>query len=170
MQYRPQCSKSNAFFPPLWHLCLLTVFALQTRYVELMRMLLQWRHLKMCKRGGRGHDPTGAAGTRPRELAIMCPSCPHPSINLPPDWEDAAPSTRYDGHCSPLCLYITYAPIFSRILYTLIVCLDANFRLKNQMRSSYKVDPGLGTGWAYFVPLEPYFKYVLSCTNDDDAS
>lgn len=54
----------------------------QPRYVELMRMLIQWRHLKLLKRGGRGHDPSGAAGTQPAELAVMCPSCPHPGINL----------------------------------------------------------------------------------------
>lgn len=49
------------------------------------------------------------------------------------------------------------------------MCLDANFRLKNQMRSSYAVDPGLGTGWAYFVPLDGYFAYVLSCASDADV-
>ena len=37
------------------------------------------------------------------------------------------------------------------------------------MRSSYAVDPGLGTGWAYFVPLDVYFAYVLSCVSDADV-
>lgn len=53
-------------------------------------MSLQWRHLKMLKRGGRGHDPSGIAGTQDGELAIACPSCPIPGVNLPSDWEDAA--------------------------------------------------------------------------------
>ena len=54
-----------------------------------MRMLVQWHHLKLLKRGGRGHDPSGAAGTKAGELVLMCPSCPHPGINFPEGWEDA---------------------------------------------------------------------------------
>jgi len=44
----------------------------------LSRMLHQWRHLKMLKRAGRAHDPTGPAGTKQGELALLCPSCPYP--------------------------------------------------------------------------------------------
>lgn len=59
------------------------------RYRPLMRVLTQWRHLKLLKRGGRGHDPSGAASTANGELAIRCPSCPHPGINLGEDWMNA---------------------------------------------------------------------------------
>jgi hypothetical protein len=59
-----------------------------SRYCALLRMVLQWRHLKMLKRGGRGHDPMGIGGTQSGELAVLCPSCPHPGINLPEGWED----------------------------------------------------------------------------------
>ncbi|KAK0237086.1 hypothetical protein EDD85DRAFT_770775, partial [Armillaria nabsnona] len=52
----------------------------------LMHMLIQWRHLKLLKRGGRAHDVKGPEGTQPGDLAILCPSCPHPGINLPLDW------------------------------------------------------------------------------------
>ena len=54
-----------------------------SRYRPTMRCLNQWRHLKALKRGGRAHDSTGAKGTSNGELAILCPSCPHPGINLP---------------------------------------------------------------------------------------
>jgi len=57
-------------------------------------MLVQWHHLKLLKRGGRGHDPSGAAGTKTGELALMCPSCPHPGINFPEGWEDASTSFK----------------------------------------------------------------------------
>ena len=50
------------------------------------------------------------------------------------------------------------------------VCMDANFRLKNQLVSNYSQDPGLGTGWAYMVPRKPYENYVLSKATDDDVS
>ena len=39
----------------------------------------------MLKRAGRGHDPTGIAGTQPGELAVDCPACPHPGVNAPID-------------------------------------------------------------------------------------
>jgi len=52
----------------------------------------------------------------------------------------------------------------------MIVCMDANFRLKNQIVSNYSQDPGLGIGWAYMVPRIPYKQYVLSRTNDTDVS
>ena len=59
------------------------------RYRELFRINMQWRHLKLLKWGGRAHDPTGAAATRSGELTLLCPSCPHPGINLPENWKDA---------------------------------------------------------------------------------
>lgn len=58
----------------------------KNRYRPLMRMMTQWRHLKMLKRGGRGHSATGAAGTADGELAVLCPSCPRPGVNLPDNW------------------------------------------------------------------------------------
>lgn len=48
----------------------------------------------MLKRGRRGHDPAGAAGTKPGELAVCCPVCPRPGINLPEDWENASKEDR----------------------------------------------------------------------------
>lgn len=59
------------------------------RYRALCRMFLQWRHLKMLKRGGRGHSFSGVEGTSLGELAIQCPSCPIPERNLEPVWRFA---------------------------------------------------------------------------------
>jgi hypothetical protein len=42
----------------------------------------------MLKRGGRGHDPEGVASTKPGALALLCPACPQPGMNLPPNWQD----------------------------------------------------------------------------------
>jgi len=52
----------------------------------------------------------------------------------------------------------------------LFLCMDTNFRLKNQIVSNYSQDPGLGMGWAYMVPREEYEKYVLSQAGDGDVS
>ena len=56
-----------------------------------------------------------------------------------------------------------------RFLYQMLLCMDANFRLKNQIVSNYSQDPGLGTGWAYMVRREPYEDYVLSRADDADV-
>lgn len=67
----------------------------KSRYRPLIRVLTQWRHLKLLKRAGRGHHPFGAVGTVNGELAIACPSCPHPDVNLPANWATALPEMRY---------------------------------------------------------------------------
>ena len=67
----------------------------KSRYRALLRTVLQWRHLKLLKRGGRGNDPSGVAGTKNGELAIKCPSCPWPGINLPDDWRNVLDDKRY---------------------------------------------------------------------------
>ena len=60
------------------------------RYKTFLRSLREWRHLRMMKRGGRSYDPSGVDGTSPGELAVLCPACPIPSVNLPPDWKSVA--------------------------------------------------------------------------------
>jgi hypothetical protein len=58
---------------------------------------------------------------------------------------------------------------YTRFLYTTFICMDANFRLKNQIVSNYSQDPGLGNGLAYMLPREPYEAYVLSRASDEDV-
>ncbi|KAF9515398.1 hypothetical protein BS47DRAFT_1372048 [Hydnum rufescens UP504] len=53
-------------------------------------------------------------------------------------------------------------------LYDGIYAIDANFCLKNHAQSS--VDPGLGTGWAYFVDDQAYSTYLLKHTSQKDIS
>ena len=58
-------------------------------------MLRMWRHLRMLKRGGRSYDNAGIRGTSPGELAVLCPACPIPSVNLPPNWKSTGKDTEY---------------------------------------------------------------------------
>ncbi|KAF7327523.1 hypothetical protein MKEN_00331200 [Mycena kentingensis (nom. inval.)] len=80
----------------------------------------------------------------------VAPACPRPDVNLPPDWKDAAPADQ--------CLYV------------LFIALDACFRLKRRLVGSDLRDPGLGTGWAYFVEWEPYRQYLLTVTDQKEIS
>jgi len=138
----------------------------KSRYKALMRMNLQWRHLKMLKWGGRGHDDSGASGTKPGELAVLCPSCPRPGINLPEGWKEAPEGMKYVALLPASLLMLTVC----RFLYMMIVCMDANFRLKNNLVSNYSQDPGLGVGLAYMLQRKPYETYVLGRANDEDVS
>ncbi|KAK7064875.1 CxC2 domain-containing protein [Favolaschia claudopus] len=124
--------------------------ALAKRYLEFLRSTREYRHLLMLKRGGRGHAPGGVYGTGPGDLAIRCPACPRPGVNLPEGWEDAPPESRF--------------------LYIIFLALDACFRLKRRLVSSELRDPGLGTGWAYFVEMEPYRQYLLTVTDQVEMS
>jgi len=133
----------------------------------LSRILLQWRHLKLLKWSGRAHDPAGVDATLPGQLALRCPSCPYQGINLSDEWEDSPPEKRsvVFGLVKFACSNNAYS-----YLYMPFICMDANFRLKNQLVSNYSQDPGLGIGWAYMLPRQPYEDYVLSQAKDEDVS
>ncbi|KAJ7578105.1 hypothetical protein C8J56DRAFT_797719 [Mycena floridula] len=102
----------------------------------------EWRHLHMVKRAGCGHDPAGVevASSKAGALALRCPACPHPGINLPNDWKDVPPEKRF--------------------LYALFIGMDANFKLKRKGVSSETKDPSLSDGAAYFVPEQPYQEHL----------
>ncbi|KAG6835804.1 hypothetical protein H0H93_014501 [Arthromyces matolae] len=121
-----------------------------SKYRPLVRVAIQWRHLKLLKRGGRGHYSQGVEQTKEGELVVPCLTCPRPGVNLPEGWEKASEGQRF--------------------LYQLILCMDANFRLKNQLVSSFSSDPGLGTGWAYMVPRATYEEYLKSQATAQDVS
>ncbi|KAH6904562.1 hypothetical protein BKA70DRAFT_1507015 [Coprinopsis sp. MPI-PUGE-AT-0042] len=101
------------------------------RYAAFLRIIHVWRHARLMKRAARGHDPSGIAGTPPGGCAVLCPACPYPKINLPPNWMDCPPDKRF--------------------LFQLFLAMDANFRLKHKNISTDEHDPGLNRGYAYFV-------------------
>ncbi|KAF7317384.1 CxC2 domain-containing protein [Mycena chlorophos] len=121
-----------------------------SRYRVFLRMAREYRHLQMLKRAGRGHAADGVAGTGIGELAVRCPACPRPDINLPSDWR-----TRDEANAG---------------LYILYIAIDACFRLKRRAISSVLRDPALVPGWAYFVEPEPYRQYLLTVTDQKEIS
>ncbi|KIM63043.1 hypothetical protein SCLCIDRAFT_24604 [Scleroderma citrinum Foug A] len=110
------------------------------RYLSFLRVIHEWRHLKMLKCAGRGHDPSGIVSTHEGQCALLCPTCPQPGKNLPTDWHCAAPEKRW--------------------LYAKFVALDANFHLHCKNVSSDQVDPGLSKGWSYFVEETSYKVFI----------
>ncbi|THU89827.1 hypothetical protein K435DRAFT_677089, partial [Dendrothele bispora CBS 962.96] len=123
------------------------------RYKAFLRCIFQWRHLKMCKRGARGHAASGITGMALGELAIDCPACPQFGKNLPMTCMNAPP------HLAHVCF-----------LYTLFLALDANFRLRNRMVSNHYKSLTLGDGWAYLVPCAEYEDHILKYVGQDEMS
>ncbi|KAJ7120873.1 hypothetical protein C8R44DRAFT_623095 [Mycena epipterygia] len=118
---------------------------MKDRYHEFLRMTREWRHVQMLKRAGRGHDPDGVASTKEGECALLCPACPQPGKNLPPDWADA--------------------PEEKQFLYALFLAMDANFCLKRKDVSTEEKDPGLGKGWSFYCEVKVYMKHVTANWN-----
>ncbi|KAF8215246.1 hypothetical protein K438DRAFT_1955238 [Mycena galopus ATCC 62051] len=123
---------------------------LPNRYHPFLRMSREYRHLQMLKHGERGYDKDGVEGTKPGELAVRCPCCPQPGINLDDGWEKASPQDRF--------------------LYILFLALDACFRLKWRMVSSKLKDPSLGPGMAYMVETQPYRAFLRTKTDQKEMS
>ncbi|KAJ6454059.1 hypothetical protein C8R47DRAFT_1181216 [Mycena vitilis] len=120
------------------------------RYHEFIRMCRQYRHLMLLKRGGRAlaYDASGVYGTKPGELALECPACPRPGVNMEDGWEDLPESMHHK--------------------ITLFLAMDACFRLKRRLVSSELKDPAIGSGWAYMLEDTEYRKYLLTVTKQKE--
>ncbi|KZP10423.1 hypothetical protein FIBSPDRAFT_758379 [Athelia psychrophila] len=113
---------------------------LPDRYDEFLRMMRQWRNLKMLKRAGRGHDPSGVAATQEGECAVVCPVCPQPGKNLEADWQEAPEGVQW--------------------LFALFLGINANFRMVRKKVSSEAADPTFSGGWSYFVEPTKYRDHI----------
>ncbi|KAF7310021.1 CxC2 domain-containing protein [Mycena indigotica] len=89
------------------------------------------------------HIPAGG-------LAVHCWACPDPNRNLPEGWDTVDKSKSY--------------------LYSLMLALDANFRLKNRIRGNERNDPSLGSGLGYFVELNQYKEHLRHYVAEEDVS
>ena len=58
---------------------------LKDRYRELMRVSRMWRDMIARVNSGLGHK--AEEQLQPGGLAIFCPACPQPDINLPEGWD-----------------------------------------------------------------------------------
>ncbi|KAJ7429914.1 hypothetical protein B0H11DRAFT_2166673 [Mycena galericulata] len=124
--------------------------SLPDRRRPFMRMVRQWRNIKMFKRAGRGHAASGIEGTADGELALLCPACPQPGINLPEGWRDEPEETAFK--------------------YAAQLGADANFRLSERNVSSDARDPMLAQGMAYFVNRPPYMDFIKNYVTQEDIS
>ncbi|KAJ7161810.1 hypothetical protein C8R43DRAFT_880503, partial [Mycena crocata] len=122
------------------------------RYHEWIRMCREYGHCLLLLQGGQvtAYDSMGVAGIKPGALAIVCPACPRPGVNLDDDWEAAS---EEDMH-----------------LYTWYLALDACFRLKRRLVSNELRDAPLASGSAYMLVDPPFREYLLSVTDQKEMS
>ena len=57
----------------------------------------------------------------------------------------------------------------TRYLYTTVVALDANFRLRRRAVSNKVRNPALGSGWGYFVEDKQYRDYLKERVDNDEV-
>ncbi|KAF7321844.1 CxC2 domain-containing protein [Mycena kentingensis (nom. inval.)] len=118
------------------------------RYVAFGRMSRQYAFLLRCKRSGVAHDSADMTGVKPGALAVRCWACPVDGFNLPEGWKDCDEDDKF--------------------LYSLMLAIDANFRLKNRIRTNEKNDPSLGPGWGCFVETEEYKDHLRDYVAEND--
>ncbi|KAH9037588.1 hypothetical protein EDB84DRAFT_1268706 [Lactarius hengduanensis] len=109
-------------------------------YKQLLRTSRQWRDLKSRMEQGLGHqsEETAPDGS----MAIFCPACPQPGINLPNDWK-----TRYEPN---------------ELIRTFI--MDGNFSAEHMRHRSGERDVALSAGMAFMANPELYKAHLRSGT------
>ncbi|VDC02319.1 unnamed protein product [Peniophora sp. CBMAI 1063] len=107
------------------------------------RAVRMYRNLRAAKRAGRGQSERPLNQTKVGEIALRCPACPIPGVNLPEGWEKASPEERF--------------------LYALFLAIDANFKLKLKDKLARSVS--LADGWSFIVEDLPYKEHLATNTD-----
>ncbi|KAN0078144.1 hypothetical protein V8E55_010201 [Tylopilus felleus] len=120
--------------------------SLPDRYWELMRVSRMWRDLNSRKRAGLGHDTEQNPGNG--DLAIFCPACPQPGLNLPDGW-----ATEYNSE-----------------IVALRYVVDGNFTAQHMKMRRPEDDVALSNGLAYMVANRPYQDHVMNAADNEERS
>ncbi|KAG0698586.1 hypothetical protein DFH29DRAFT_983831 [Suillus ampliporus] len=115
-------------------------------YCELMRVSRIWRDLVNRIRFGFGHETDRSPG--PGDLALYCPACPQPGINLPPSWKDS-----YDDWL-----------VMQRYV------VDGNFTAQHMKMKTPEDDVSLADGKGYMVTEEPYQTHITESVEEREKS
>ncbi|KAH8980291.1 hypothetical protein EDB86DRAFT_2835413 [Lactarius hatsudake] len=108
----------------------------QNLYKQLLRASRQWRDLKNRIQSGLGHQ-NGGIPTTDGSMAIFCPACPQPGINLPDDWK-----------------------IRNQLIQTFI--MDGNFSAEHMRCRTGETDVPLSSGMAFMANPNSYKAHLHS--------
>lgn len=109
-------------------------------YNEFRRTTRIWRWLKRLKWNGFGHNWHNPMDVQPGELAIYCPACPQPGINLPENWKEDP----------------------DRFLYRRVFVADGNFKADHVRQEKVRVDHWLSEGGGMDPQFHDYDQFLLS--------
>lgn len=104
--------------------------------------------LRLLQRSGKLSEK----GLEDGELAVICPSCPRPGVNIPINWKDDP--LRYAFRRNAYCFFKGSANFdnFRRLKYGLFFSGDGNFKLQRRLKafSNTSQESMLGDGafWA----------------------
>ncbi|KAI1784147.1 hypothetical protein LXA43DRAFT_1101707 [Ganoderma leucocontextum] len=115
------------------------------RYKELLRVSHQWRVQQMRKTAGFGHRDEDIG---PGDLAVRCPACPQPDLNLPDDWKTDDAQWKY----------------------TWSVVMDGNFSAQHRKMRNPGDDIPLADGHAFMVQDAPYKEHLKTAKEYHEKS
>jgi hypothetical protein len=133
------------------------------RYRELMHVSRIWRDLVNRKRFGFEHETDRSP--RPGDLALYCPACPQPGINLPVSWKDS-----YDEYVK--LLSIGNLANFSYVSWLVMqrYVVDGNFTAQHMKMKTPDDDVLLADGMGYMVTEWPYQTHVAESAEEKEVS
>ncbi|KAJ2961021.1 hypothetical protein NUW54_g14406 [Trametes sanguinea] len=106
------------------------------RYREFITSMRYYRHVQARRRGGINPGDALSAGS----LAVLCPACPQPEMNMRPGWKTRSKAFRYlDG---------------------LHFSIDGNFHLGLKDRDTDPNDVSLSEGAAYFTKAKDFKTFL----------
>lgn len=109
-------------------------------YHEFRRMTRIWRWLKRLKWNGFCHNARDPMEVKGGELAIYCPACPQPGINIPDGWKED----------------------INKFLYRRVFVADGNFKADHVRQERTKVDHWLSEGGGMDPRFEDYDTFLAS--------
>ncbi|KAI1785137.1 hypothetical protein LXA43DRAFT_900433 [Ganoderma leucocontextum] len=115
------------------------------RYKELLRVSRQWRNQQMRKNAGFAHRQDAIG---PGDLAVRCPACPQPDVNLPVDWKNDDKQWKY----------------------TRSIVLDGNFSAQHRKMRKPEDDVALADGHAFMVTDAPYKEHLKTAADRTQKS
>ncbi|OJT02669.1 hypothetical protein TRAPUB_2484 [Trametes pubescens] len=110
--------------------------SVKDRYREFNNSMREYRQVRARRRHG---VPPGAIPSH-GELAVLCPACPQPDMNMRPGWQDREREYRY--------------------MDSLCYSIDGNFHLGSKAKNTDEHDVALSEGAGYFVNTKDFATYL----------
>lgn len=103
----------------------------------------------------------------PGDLAVRCPACPQPDVNLPEDWKQDTAQYVFDDRLRYIRVFLTAA---RRWKYTRSVVMDGNFSAQHRKMRNPSDDVPLADGHAFMVKDAPYKDHLQTAKEYNEVN